>query len=136
MATDLGADILTNERTDDLADAATYPSPCAGTVSSTNRATLKDADDAALTTTQFYAIERTHFRAVVTTFASADDATVTSSLRIAFTYPETDVLRRKSAAFHGAHHAAFCRTHGPTVGRTDSQKNRAADHRTDGLYER
>ena len=107
MATDVGADILTHFRTDDLADAAADASPGARTVSRTNRATVKDANHSTFTTTQFYAFERTDVRAVVPTFASADDAAVTCSHRITVNNPETDVLRRQSATVHGAHHATF-----------------------------
>ena len=136
MATDVGADVVTHFRTDDLADAATYPSPCAGTVSSTNRATLEDANHSTLTTSQFYAFERTHVRAVVTTVARADDAAVTCSHGITVNPPETDVLRWQSPTVHGADDAAFFGTHYFAFGGTDAETDRAADHRTDGLYER
>ena len=59
LATDLGSHIITHFRTDDLADAAADSSPGARTVASTNRATLADANHTTLTTTQFYAFERT-----------------------------------------------------------------------------
>jgi hypothetical protein len=107
VATDVGADVVTHFRTDDLADAAADASPGARTVSRTNRATVKDANHSTFTTTQFYAFERTDVRAVVPTFASADDAAVTCSHRITVNNPETDVLRRQSATVHGAHHATF-----------------------------
>ena len=136
MATHLGADVLTHFRTDDLADAATYPSPGARTVSSTHRATLEDANHSTFTTSQFYAFERADIRAVVTTLASADDAAVTCSHRITDDNTETDVLRRQSAAFHGADDAAFRGTHYFAFGGTDAEKNGETYHRTDGLYER
>ena len=136
VATDVGAYILTNKRTDDLADAAADSSPGARTVSRTNRAALEDANHSTLTTSQFYAFERADVRAVVTTLASADDAAVTCSHRLAVDNPETDVLWRQSAAVHGAHHTTFRRTHYFTFGRTDPKKNGAAYHRTDGLYAR
>ena len=135
MATHISADVATNERAHNLADAAADASPGARTVSRTNRPTLEDANHSTLTTTQFYAFERTDVRAVVTTLASADDAAVTCSHRLAVNYPKTDVLRRQSAAVHGAHHTTFRRTHGPAVGRTDAQENGKAHNSTDGLYE-
>ena len=107
MATHLGADVITHFRTDDLADAAADASPGARTVSRTNRAALEDANHSTLTTSQFYAFERADVRAVVTTLASADDAAVTCSHRLAVNNLETDLLRRKSATVHGAHDAAF-----------------------------
>ena len=136
MATDVGADVIANFRTDDLADAAADASPCAGTVSSTNRATVKDAHHSTLTTSQFYAFERPDVRAVVTTLASADDAAVTRSHRVTVNHPETDVLRRKPATVHGADDAAVGGTHYFAFGRTDPKKNGETYHRTDGLYER
>ena len=136
VATDVGADVVTHFRTDDLADAAADASPSAGTVASTHRATLEDANHSTLTTTQFYAFERTHFRAVVPTLARADDAAVTCSHRLAVDNLETDVLRRKSATVHGADDAAVGRTHYFTFGRTDAETYSKAYHSTDGLYER
>ena len=135
MATDVGADVITDFRTDDLADAAADASPCAGTVSSTNRATVKDAHHSTLTTSQFYAFERAHFRAVVTTVARADDAAEPCSHRLAVDNLETDVLRRKPATVHGADDAAFRGTHNIAFGGTDAKKNGETYHRTDGLYE-
>ena len=135
MAADVGADVVTHFRTDDLADAAADASPSAGTVASTHRATLEDANHSTLTTTQFYAFERTHFRAVVPTLASADDAAVTCSHRLAVDNLETDVLRRKPATVHGADDAAVGGTHYFAFGRTDPKKNGETDHRADGLYE-
>ena len=136
MATDVGADVITHFRTDDVADAVADSSPGARTVSSTNRATLEDANHSTLTITQFYAFFYSNFRAVVTTVARADDAAVTGTYGIAFNYPETDVLRRKPATVHGADDAAVGRTHYFTLCRTDPKKNGETDHRTDGLYER
>ena len=136
MATDVGSYVVTNKRTDDLADAAADSSPGARTVSSTNRATLEDANHSTFTTTLVNTFERPDVRAVVTTLASADDAAVTCSLRTAFTHPQTDVLRRQSATVHGAHDAAFCRTHGVAFSGTDAQKNCKAHNSTDGLHER
>ena len=136
MATHLGADIITHFRTDDVADAAADSSPGARTVSRTHRATVKDANHSTLTTSQFYAFERPDVRAVVTTLASADDAAVTCSHRTTDDNTETDVLRRQSAAVHGADDAAFRRTHYFTFRGTDTQADRAADDSTDGLYER
>ena len=136
MATDVGADVATNFRTDDLADAAADASPGARTVASTNRATLADANHTTLTTTQFYAFERPDVRAVVTTLASADDAAVTCSHRIAVDNLETDVLRRKPATVHGADDAAVGRTHYFTFSGTDAETYSKAYDSTDGLYER
>ena len=135
MATDVGADVVTHFRTDDLADAAADASPGARTVSRTDRPTLEDANHSTLTTTQFYAFERTHFRAVVPTLARADDAAVTCSHRLAVDNLETDVLRRQSATVHGADDAAVGGTHYFAFGRTDPKKNGETDHRADGLYE-
>ena len=135
MATDVGADVVTHFGTDDLADAAADTSPGARTVARTNRATLEDAHHSTLATTQFYAFFGSNLRAVVPTLASADGAAVTCSLRIAVNNVKADVLRRQSAAVHGAHDTTVRRTHGPAVGRTDAQKNRAAYDSTDGLYE-
>ena len=135
MATDVGADVITNFRTDDLADAAADSSPGARTVSRPHRATLEDANHSTFTTTLINTFERAHFRAVVTTVARADDATEPCSHRLAVDNLETDVLRRKPATVHGADDAAVGRTHYFAFGGTDSQENRAADHRTDGLYE-
>ena len=120
MATDVGADVITHFRTDDLADAATDSSPGAGTVSSTNRATVKDANHSTLTTTLINTFERADVRAVVTTVARADDAAVTCAHRLAVDNLETDVLRRKPAAFHGADDAAVGRTHYFAFSGTDS----------------
>ena len=136
MATDVGAYILTNKRTDDLADAAADSSPGARTVSRPHRATVKDANHSTLTTTLINTFERADVRAVVTTLASADDAAVTCSHRLAVDNLETDVLRRQSAAFLRAHHAAFRRTHYFAFSGTDAETDRAADDSTDGLYER
>ena len=136
MATDVGADVVTNFRTDDLADAAADSSPGARTVARTNRAALEDADNAALTTTLVNTFFNSNFGAVVPTLASADGAAVTCSLRITVNNLETDVLWRLSAAVHGAHDTTFCRTHGLAVGGTDAQKNCKAHNSTDGLYER
>ena len=136
MATDVGADVITNFRTDDLADAAADASPGARTVSRPHRATLEDANHSTFTTTLINTFERAHFRAVVTTVARADDATEPCSHRLAVDNLETDVLRRKSAAFHGADHAAFRGTHYFAIGGTDAKKNGETYHRTDGLYER
>ena len=135
MATDVGADVATNFRTDDLADAAADPSPGARTVSSTNRATLEDANHSTLTITQFYAFFYSNFRAVVTTVARADDAAVTCSHRLAVNHPKTDVLRRQSPTVHGADDAAVGGTHYFAFSGTDAETDRAADHRTDGLHE-
>ena len=136
MAADLGADVITHFRTDDLAHAAADSSPGAGTVARTNRATLEDAHHSTLTTTLINTFERTDVRAVVVTFASADDAAVTCSHRITYNHPETDVLRRKPATVHGADDAAVGETHYFAFGRTDPKKNGETYHRTDGLYER
>ena len=136
MAADVGADVVTNFSADDLADAAADSSPGARTVSSTNRAALEDAHHSALTTTLINTFERADVRAVVTTVARADDTAVTCSHRLAVNHPETDVLRRQSAAVHGADDAAVGRTHYFTVGRTDAETHSKADHRTDGLHER
>ena len=136
MATDVGSYVVTNKRTDDLADAAADSSPGARTVSSTNRATLEDANHSTFTTTLVNTFERPDVRAVVTTLASADDAAVACSHRIANNHPETDVLRRQSATVHGAHDAAFRRTHYFAFSGTDAKKNGETYHRTDGLYER
>ena len=136
MAADLGADVITHFRTDDLAHAAADSSPGAGTVARTNRATLEDAHHSTLTTTLINTFERTDVRAVVVTFASADDAAVTCSHRITYNHPETDVLRRKPATVHGADDAAVGGTHYFAFSGTDAQADRAADHRADGLYER
>jgi len=136
VAADLGADVATHFISNNLADAAPDSSPGARTVASTNRATVKDANHSTLTTSQFYAFERAHFRAVVNTVARADDAAVTCSHRITVNHPKTDVLRRQSATVHGADDAAFRRTHHFTFSGTDAEKNSKADHRADGLYER
>ena len=136
MATHISTDVLTNFRAHNLADAAADASPSAGTVASTHRATLEDANHSTLTTSQFYAFERAHFRAVVNTVARADDAAVTCSHRITVNHPKTDVLRRKPATVHGADDAAVGGTHYFAFSGTDAQAHRAADHRTDGLYER
>ena len=136
MAADVGADVVTHFRTDDLADAAADASPGARTVSRTNRAALEDANHSTLTTSQFYAFERADVRAVVTTLASADDAAVTCSHRIAYNHPKTDVLRRQSAAVLRADDAAVGGTHYFAFGRTDPKKNGETYHRTDGLHER
>ena len=118
-----------------MADAAADASPGARTVARTNRATLEDAHHSTLATSQFYAFFGSNLRAVVATLASADDAAVTCSLRTTNSNLETDVLRRLSAAVHGAHDTTVRRTHGPAVGRTDAQKNCKAHNSTDGLYE-
>ena len=136
MATHISTDVLTNFRAHNLADAAADASPGARTVARPDRAALEDADDAALTTTFVNTFFNSNFRAVVATLASADDAAEPCSLRIAVNNPETDVLRRQSAAVHGADDAAVRRTHGPAVGRTDAQKNGKAHDSTDGLYAR
>ena len=136
MATDVGADVATNFRTDDLADAAADSSPGARTVSRPDGTTLEDANHSALTATQFYAFERAHFRAVVTTLASADDTAVTCAHRITDDNIETDVLRRQSATVHGADDAAVRGTHYFAFSGTDAKKNGETYHRTDGLYER
>jgi len=135
VATDVGADVITNFRTDDLADAATHTSPGARTVSRPNRATLKDADDAALTTSLVNTFERPDVRAVVDTVARADDAAVTCSHRLTDDNTETDVLRRQSAAVHGADDAAVGRTHYFTFSGTDAETYSKAYDSTDGLYE-
>ena len=135
MATDVGADVITHFRTDDLADAAADSSPCARTVSSTNRAALEDANHSTLAATLVNTFFGSNFRAVVPTLASADDAAVTCSHRITDDNTETDVLRRKSATVHGADDAAFRGTHYFAIGGTDAKKNGETYHRTDGLYE-
>ena len=135
MAADVGADVVTHFRTDDLADAAADASPGARTVSRPHRATLEDANHSTLTTSQFYAFERAHFRAVVNTVARADDAAVTCSHRLAVDNPETDVLWRQSAAVHGAHHSTVGGTHDLTFGGTDAETYSKAHNSTDGLYE-
>ena len=135
MAADVRADVITHFRTDDLADAAADSSPGARTVARPDRTTLEDAHHSTLTTTLINTFERTHFRAVVNTVARADDAAVTCSHRLAVNHPETDVLRRQSAAVHGAHDAAFRGTHYFTFSGTDPKKNGETYHRTDGLYE-
>ena len=135
MATDVGADVVTNFISNNLADAAADSSPGARTVSRTDRAALTDANHSTLTTTQFYAFERTHFRAVVPTLARADDAAVTCSHRITVNNTETDVLRRQSPTVHGAHHTTFRRTHDLAFSGTDAKKNGETYHRTDGLHE-
>jgi len=136
VAADVGADVVTNFISNNLADAAADASPGARTVASTNRATVKDANHSTLTTTQFYAFERTHFRAVVTTVARADDAAVTCSHRLAVNHPETDVLRRQSATVHGADDATIRGTHYFAFGRTDPKKNGETYHRTDCVHQR
>ena len=136
MGNDVGAYVVTHKRTDDLADAAADSSPGARTVSRTNRATVKDANHSTLTTSQFYAFERAHFRAVVNTVARADDAAVTCSHRITLNNPETDVLRRQSATVLRAHYTTFRRTHYFTFSGTDAETDRAADHRTDCVHQR
>ena len=136
MAADLGSHIITHFRTDDLADAAADSSPGARTVASTNRTTLEDANHSTLATTLFDAFERTHFRAVVPTLASADDAAEPRAVGAAFNHPETDVLWWQSAAVHGAHDAAVRRTHCVAFSGTDAQKNCKAHNSTDGLHER
>jgi hypothetical protein len=136
VAADVGADVITHFRTDDVADAATHTSACARTVSRTNRTTLEDANHSTLTTTLINTFFCANLRAVVPTLASADDAAVTCSHRITVNNLETDVLRRQSAAVHGAHDATVGGTHYFAFSGTDSKKDRAADHRTDGLYER
>ena len=135
MATDVGADVITHFRTDDLADAAPDSSPGARTVSRPDRTALEDANHTTLTTTLVNTFERAHVRAVVTTLESADDAAVTCSHRIAYNHPKTDVLRRQPATVHGADDAAFRRTHYFTFGGTDAKKNGETYHRADGLYE-
>ena len=135
MAADVGADVVTHFRTDDLADAAADASPGARTVSRPDRTTVADAHHSTLTTTLVNTFERTYIRTVVATLASADDAAVTCSHRITVNHPKTDVLRRQSAAVHGADDAAVGRTHYFAIGRADAQENRAADDSTDGLYE-
>ena len=135
VATDVGADVVTNFISNNLADAAADSSPGAGTVSSPHRATLEDADDAALTTTQFYAFERPDVRAVVDTVARADDAAVACSHRIAYNHPETDVLRRLSAAFLRADDAAVGGTHYFAFSGTDAETYSKAYNCADGLYE-
>jgi hypothetical protein len=136
VATDVGADVLTHFRTDDLADAAADASPGARTVSSTNRPTVKDAHHSTFTATQFYAFERADVRAVVPTLASADDAAVTCSHGITVNHPKTDVLRRQSPTVFRTNDAAFRGTHYFAFGGTDAEKNGETYHRTDGLYER
>ena len=136
MATHIGSHIITHKRTDDLADAAADSSPGARTVARTDRTTLEDAHHSTLATTQFYAFFNSNVRAVVPTLASADDAAVTCSHRLAYNHPQTDVLRRQSATVHGADDAAVGGTHYFTCGGTDAKKNGETDHRTDGLYER
>ena len=136
MAADVRADVITHFRTDDLADAAADSSPGARTVSRTNRAALEDAHHSTLTTSQFYAFERTYIRTLVDTVARADDAAVTCAHRIAVDNLETDVLRRQSATFHGADDAAVGRTHYFTFSGTDAETDRAADHRTDCVHQR
>ena len=135
MAADVGADVVTNFISNNLADAAADASPGARTVSSTHRATVKDANHSTLTTTQFYAFFYSNFGAVVTALASADDAAKPCSHRLAVDNLETDVLRRKPAAVHGADDAAFRGTHYFAFGGTDAKKNGETDHRADGLYE-
>ncbi len=135
MAADVGADVITHFRADDVADAAADSSPGARTVARTNRTALEDANHSTFTTSQFYAFFGSNLRAVVPTLASADGAAVTCSLRIAVNNVKADVLRRLSAAVHGAHDTTVRRTHGPAVGRTDAQKNCKAHNSTDGLYE-
>ena len=135
MATDVGADVITHFRTDDLADAAPDSSPGARTVSRPDRTALEDANHTTLTTTLVNTFERAHVRAVVTTLESADDAAVTCSHRIAYNHPKTDVLRRQSAAVLRADDAAVGGTHYFAFGRTDPKKNGETDHRADGLYE-
>ena len=51
VATDVGADVITHFRTDDLADAAPDSSPGARTVSRPDRTALEDANHTTLTTT-------------------------------------------------------------------------------------
>ena len=136
MATDVGADVVTHFRTDDLADAAADSSPGARTDSRPNRAALEDAHHSTFTATQFYAFFCSNFRAVVTTLTSADDAAVTGTYGITDDNLETDVLRRQSATVHGADDAAVGGTHYFAFGRTDPKKNGETYHRTDGLYER
>ena len=135
MATDVGADVITHFRTDDVADAVADSSPGARTVSSTNRATVKDAHHSTLTTTLINTFERPDVRAVVPTLASADDAAVTCSHRTTYNHPETDVLRRKPATVHGAHYTTFGGAHNFTFGRTDAKKNGETYDSTDGLHE-
>ena len=135
MATHISTDVLTNFRAHNLADAAADASPGAGTVARTDRAALEDAHHSTLTTSQFYAFFGSNLRAVVPTLARADGAAVTCSLRITVDHPETDVLRRQSAAVHGAHDTTVGGAHGPAVGGTDAQENCKAHNSTDGLYE-
>ena len=135
MATDVGADVVTHFRTDDLADAAADASPGARTVARTNRATLEDAHHSTLTTTLVNTFFSANFGTIINPIASADDAAVTCSHRTAFNHPETDVLRRQSPTVHGAHDAAVGRTHYFAFSGTDAKKNGETDHRPDGLYE-
>ena len=136
MATDVGADVVTHFRTDDLADAAPDSSPGARTVSRPDRTALEDANHTTLTTTLVNTFERAHVRAVVTTLESADDAAVTCSHRIAYNHPKTDVLRRQSAAVLRADDAAVGGTHYFTFSGTDAETYSKAYDSTDGLYER
>ena len=136
MATDVGADVVTNFISNNLADAAADASPGARTVSRPDRTTLEDANHSTLTTTQFYAFFSANFRAVVTTLASADDAAVTCSHRITLNNPETDVLRRQSATVLRAHYTTFRRTHYFTFSGTDAQENGETDHRADCVHQR
>jgi len=119
-----------------VADAAADSSPGARTVSRPHRTTVKDANHTTVTTSQFYAVERTDVRAVVATLASADDAAVTCSHRLAVDNLETDVLRRKPATVHGADDAAVGGTHYFAFGRTDPKKNGETYHRTDCVHQR
>ena len=136
VATDVGADVVTHFRTHNLADAATYTSPGARTDSRPDRTALEDANHSTLTITLRDTFFGSNFRAVVPTLASADDAAVTGSHRLAVNHPKTDVLRRQPATVHGADDAAVGGTHYFTFGGTDAKKNGETDHRTDGLYER
>ena len=136
MATHISTDVVTHFGTDDLADAAADASPGARTVARPNRTALEDAHHSTLTTTQFYAFFNSNFGAVVPTLASADGAAVACSLRITVNHPETDVLRRQSAAVHGADDAAVGRTHYFTFSGTDAETYSKAYDSTDGLYER
>ena len=135
MATDVGADVVTNFRTDDLADAAADSSPGARTVARTNRTALEDAHHSTFTTSQFYAFFGSNFGAVVTTLASADDAADPCAYRITVDNPETDVLRWQSATVHGADDATIRGTHNITFSGTDAKKNGETYHRADGLHE-
>ena len=135
MATHLGADVVTNFRAHNLADAASYGCTCSRTVARTDRTTDKDADDAALTTTLINTFFGSNFRAVVPTVARADDAAEPCSLRITVNNPETDVFWRQSATLASADDAAVRRTHYFTFGGTDAQKNGKAHDSADGLYE-